>query len=45
MDLERIKLKENSSIKQALKIIGNERVRLGLIVDDDDKFFDDFFDD
>lgn len=38
MDINKIKLSPNASIKQALNTIGKERVRLGIIVDKDDKF-------
>lgn len=35
MDINKLKLSPNSSIEQALKIVGRERVRLGIIVDKD----------
>lgn len=38
MNINDLKLKENSTIKQALKIIGSLRVRLGVVVDEDDNF-------
>lgn len=37
MDIQRVKLAENSSIKEALRVIGIERVRLGIVVDKHDK--------
>ena len=37
MDIQRVKLAENSSIKEALRVIGKERVRLGIVVDSKDK--------
>ncbi|TXE81322.1 CBS domain-containing protein [Campylobacter peloridis] len=38
MNINDLKLKENSTIKQALSIIGSLRVRLGVIVDKNDNF-------
>ena len=38
MKIRKIKLAPNASIKEALKVIGQERVRLGIIVDKNDKF-------
>ncbi|EAH4964560.1 CBS domain-containing protein [Campylobacter jejuni] len=38
MDINKLKLTPDSSIKEALKIVGQERVRLGIIVDKKDKF-------
>ncbi|TDJ81126.1 nucleotidyltransferase family protein [Campylobacter volucris] len=38
MNIEKLKLKEKSSIKEALATIGNLRVRLGVVVDEKDKF-------
>lgn len=38
MDIDKLKLTPDSSIKEALKIVGQERVRLGIIVDKKDKF-------
>ena len=38
MKISKIKLAPNASIKEALKVIGQERVRLGIIVDKNDKF-------
>ncbi|TEY02800.1 nucleotidyltransferase family protein [Campylobacter sp. US33a] len=38
MDINKLKLTPNSSIEEALKIVGLERVRLGIIVDKNDKF-------
>lgn len=35
MDINKLKLSPNSSIEQALKIVGRERVRLGIIVERD----------
>lgn len=37
MDIQRVKLASNSSIRQALRVIGKERVRLGIVVDKNDK--------
>lgn len=37
MDIQRVKIAENSSIKEALRVIGKERVRLGIVVDSKDK--------
>ncbi|MCX2683726.1 nucleotidyltransferase family protein [Campylobacter sp. MIT 21-1685] len=37
MDINKLKLTPNSSIKEALKIIGSERVRLGIVVDSKSK--------
>lgn len=33
MDIQRVQLAQNSSIKEALRVIGKERVRLGIVVD------------
>ncbi|WP_234284652.1 hypothetical protein, partial [Campylobacter sp. TTU-622] len=33
MDIKKLKLNPNSSIKEALNIVGKERVRLGIVVD------------
>ena len=38
MDIKRLKLSEDSSIKEALELIGSERVRLGVVLSKDDKF-------
>lgn len=38
MDINKLKLTPDSSIEEALKIVGQERVRLGIIVDKKDKF-------
>lgn len=38
MDINKLKLTPSSSIEEALKIVGKERVRLGIIVDEKDKF-------
>ncbi|MBK1963753.1 nucleotidyltransferase family protein [Campylobacter novaezeelandiae] len=38
MDVKKLKLSPNSSIKEALNIVGKERVRLGIVVDQKDKF-------
>lgn len=38
MNINKIKLDTNATIKDALSVIGTERVRLGLIVGKDDKF-------
>lgn len=38
MNIKKLKLKESSSIKEALEVIGFERVRLGIVVSSDDKF-------
>ncbi len=38
MDINKLKLTPDSSIEEALKIVGKERVRLGIIVDKKDKF-------
>ncbi|MBF7045950.1 nucleotidyltransferase family protein [Campylobacter volucris] len=38
MNIEKLKLKAKSSIKEALATIGNLRVRLGVVVDEKDKF-------
>lgn len=38
MEIDKIKLSPKSSIKEALQVIGNQRVRLGLIVDKKGKF-------
>lgn len=40
MDINKLKLTPDSSIKEALKIVGQERVRLGIIVDKKDKFLE-----
>lgn len=37
MDIQRVKLAKNASIKEALRVIGKERVRLGIVVDSKDK--------
>lgn len=37
MDIKRVKLKQNSTIQEALRVIGKERVRLGIVVDKNDK--------
>ncbi|TQR33815.1 alcohol dehydrogenase [Campylobacter sp. MIT 99-7217] len=36
MNIDKLKLKENSTIKEALKVLGKERVRIALVVDDKD---------
>lgn len=38
MDINKLKLTPDSSIEEALKVVGRERVRLGIIVDKKDKF-------
>ncbi|EAI0653158.1 CBS domain-containing protein [Campylobacter coli] len=38
MDINKLKLTPDSSIEEALKVVGQERVRLGIIVDKKDKF-------
>lgn len=38
MDINKLKLTPDSSIEEALKVVGKERVRLGIIVDKKDKF-------
>lgn len=38
MNIERLKLRPNTSIKEALKIVGLERVRMAIVVDSRDKF-------
>lgn len=38
MDINKLKLTPDSSIEEALKIVGKERVRLGIIVNKKDKF-------
>lgn len=38
MNINKLKLSPNSTIKEALAVIGKERVRLGVIVDKKDKF-------
>ncbi|EIU9967814.1 nucleotidyltransferase family protein [Campylobacter coli] len=38
MDINKLKLTPDSSIEEALKVVGQERVRLGIIVDKKDNF-------